>query len=131
MSKHDVDIAKIRAGSAKFESVMATASYIIGRAATLGAIWLVFDGLNKIIADRDAATINAITKLVSALRLGSVLGYVAAILCSVGWYFERQGKKRAIREKSRYQSLVERNDPYHTSSGLTATGETPTMEDRG
>ncbi len=131
MSKNDVEIERIRASISKFESSMATARYIAGRIATLWAVWLVFDGINKIITGRDAATIDAISKLIGALRLGSVLGYVAAILCGAGWYFERQGKKRAIREKSRYQSVVERDDPYRTSSGLTETGDTPAVKDKG
>ena len=38
---------------------------------------------------------------------------------------ERRGKKRAIKEKGKYQRLVESKDSYRSSSGLTDTGETP------
>ncbi len=131
MSKHDVDIARINTGAAKFGSFMETVRHLSGRATTLAAIWMFFDGLNKVIAGRDAATIDAVSRLVAEMKLGSVMGYAIAAVCGAGWYFERKGKKRAIREKSRYQAMVEQDDPYRTSSGLTETGETPAVEDRG
>jgi hypothetical protein len=48
---------------------------------------------------------------------------------TLAWKRERNQKKRAIREKSRYQKLVEGADPNRSSSGLTDTGETPPEEE--
>ncbi len=125
MSKHEVEIAAIRASSKKFDSGMETFRYALLLAAVVAAIWVCFDGVHKLTDGRDAETISAISAIINALELGSVLGYIVAAICGVGWYVERKGKKRAIIQKSSYQKMVEANDPYRPTSGLTETGDTP------
>ncbi len=66
-----------------------------------------------------------IVKIVDALSLDRwIIGAIAAVT-STGYIYERKGKKRAIREKSKLQKRLENNDPGRTSSHLTETGDTP------
>lgn len=91
----------------------------------LGGIYFIFAGLGVLLNERSPEAIKAIAEVVKATDLGSILGYVWGGAMTTMYGFERRGKKRAIREKSKYQKEVEAGEPNRTSSGLTPTGETP------
>jgi len=59
------------------------------------------------------------------LNFSNTTGYLLTGFTGIGWSIERRGKKRAIKEKGKYQNLAESKDSYRSSSGLTNTGETP------
>jgi len=92
--------------------------------AVLGGIWLIFRGLAPMFSN-SPEQIGAMAKFVTALRPGSMLGYIWGGLMTGGFMLERRGKRRAIKEKNKYQNIVEKNDFQRTSSGLNEDGSTP------
>lgn len=126
MNKNELEYAKAQFGAQKFDSTIGLIRTIVLGGITLGGIWLLFDGLSKVIDGQSPDGISAFAKVINALQLGSVVGYIWGAGATAGWVMEHKGKKRAISEKSRFQKLAESGEPNRTSSGLTSTGETPT-----
>lgn len=126
MNKNELEYAKAQFGAQKFDATIGLIRTIVLGGITLGGVWLLFDGLNKVIGGQTPDGISAFAKVINALQLGSVVGYIWGAGATTGWVMERRGKKRAISEKSRFQKLAESGEPNRTSSGLTSTGETPT-----
>lgn len=89
------------------------------------AIWLIFKGLEPILAGKDAAAISAFARVVDALKMGSLFGYAWGATATTLYCVERYGKKRAIRKKAALQKQLEGGDPNRTSCNLTETGNTP------
>jgi len=125
ISKNELEFEKAKLAAQKFERVVSLTAHIVTIGGILGSIWLVFQGLQPMVTGQSPEAIVALARVVDAFNIGSVSGYMWGALATGAWWFERNGKKRAIREKSRYQQKVEENDPDRTSSGLTATGGTP------
>lgn len=125
MRKSDVEYAQIKADSAKFALSIDLIKQVITATAYLGAIWLIFEGLAKILSGQKADGIMAIATVIEALKIGSILGYAWGAGMTVAWKNERSGKKRAIIEKNRYQILAESSHPNRTTSGLNSDGSTP------
>lgn len=121
----EVEFRKINVEAERFASIIELVKYTLGCITFLVAIWLIFSGLEKILQNQSADGISAIAKVVQALNIGSILGYVFGAAATVAWKIERAGKKRAITEKNRYQLAAESEDNDRTSSGLNATGDTP------
>lgn len=128
MNKNELDFEKARIGAGKFQQILG----LIGLAMWLGtgllAIYLILQGLEPIIRGNSPEAIGALTKLVEALKLGSVLGYVWGGLATGAWLWERKGKHRAIGKKSEYQKAAESGEPNQTGSGLDKIGGTPRGE---
>lgn len=89
------------------------------------SIYIIMDGLKPILVPGAENEIKALSYLVSAIPIGSYLGYILFLFVSLLYFKERTGKKRAIKEKARLQKLLEHNEPNRTSSNLTETGDTP------
>jgi len=66
-----------------------------------------------------------VLKMIDRLKLGSILGYFGWLLTTLIVFKERKGKRRAIREKKKYQAIAEEQDAYRSSSNLTDIGTTP------
>lgn len=113
----DLELMKIRGYFALCSLIVRTIGLVI-------IFWLIIDGLKSIAASAPGQ-IGALVKLVEALKLSEVIPWCVSGLCGSVWLLERKGKKRAIREKSRLQRIVEANDPDRTTCGLTETGDTP------
>lgn len=128
MNKNELKLAEAQIEARKFDQKMALSKHTITMGASTGALWIVFDGLRQIFANQSAGEIDAVARVITALNLGSLIGYAFGGGMYIAWRRERNGKKRAIREKSRYQKIAEASDPNRTSSGLTETGETPSEE---
>lgn len=125
MNKNELEYAKAQLSAKNAADTFATLRYVISAGAVLVAIWLIFDGLHKVIGSEDADAIVAIAKVIEALNLGNILGYLWGAGATVAWVRERSGKKRAIAQKSKYQKIAEADDPNRSSSELTETGDTP------
>jgi hypothetical protein len=121
----DVEFARIREGGLQFRQKMELAKHLISCLTCLAALWLIFDGLARIIDKQNPDGLSALAKVIEAVHIGSILGYIFGVGAVAAWHRERNGKKRAIREKSRYQKLAERNDNGRSSSGLNDTGDDP------
>jgi hypothetical protein len=127
MTKHEFELKKAILGARRFELVMGFLTHIATLCAVLGSIYLIMEGIRPLIGQSPEA-ISAFTGLIKAINLPTIIGYVVATLTSIGWYLERKGKQRAIKEKSHYQKLAEKDDLHHPSSGLTEIGGTPKEE---
>lgn len=128
MNKSELEYRKAVFAAERFNTIFRTVRHVLTLLAFLAAIWLIFDGLEKVIGDQSPDGISAFAKVIDALKIGSILGYLWGAGASFGWYRERRGKQRIIREKSSLQKSAEQNDPYRTSSGLTDVGGTPREE---
>ncbi len=122
MDPHDfeIEIRKLRLRADRFNAWMDLAGLIVILGAALYALHMILVGLGTAMG-HSAAVISATSTLVKSLW---------GIIPSIAWLWERQGKKRAIKEKARFQQLVEGGDAYRSTSGLTETGATP-RQDRG
>lgn len=129
MNKTELEYAKIQTDAQKHAQGIGLIKYMIQCSTYLVALWIIFSGLDKILAGQNSDGISAIAKVVEALHLGSILGYVAAAGAAVAWKVERTGKKRAIKEKDRYQKIAEKDQSNRTSSGLNKDGSTPKDDD--
>lgn len=128
--KHELEYQIALIQAEKFNTVAKLIRTVFLALATLGAIWLVFDGLEKVIGSQSPDGISAFAKVLEALKLGSIIGYMWGFGATAAWYRERKGKQRIIREKSSLQRTMEADDEYRTSSGLTEVGGTPVRETR-
>jgi len=81
----------------------------------------IFQGLQLFLGHESDLVVN----IIKELKLGSLLGYFLSLIAGLLWYKERQGKKRAIRQKADFQHQLESKDEFRSSSDLTPTGGTP------
>jgi hypothetical protein len=91
----------------------------------VGCVYFFMQGMQAILAGRDAESIGAFARIVEALNLGTVVGYVWGIGATTLYVRERKGKKRAIHQKAHLQDQLEAGDPNRTPSGLDSNGHTP------
>lgn len=122
MSCSDKDAFNL--GIMKIRGYFALFSLIVRTIGMIAIVWLIVDGLKNIAASAPDQ-IGALAKVIEALKLSEIIPWCVSCICGSCWFFERKGKKRAIREKSRLQKLVEADDPDRTTCGLTETGDTP------
>jgi len=123
-SKNDLEIQRVKSSTDKFGFVCGLFEQVVRTVGGLGALWIIFAGLKPFLAS-NPATINAMSALIEKINISNITGYFLAAAVGTGWLIERKGKKRAIKQKGKYQKMVEENDPYRSSSGLTSIGETP------
>ena len=122
-SNHDVIIASKNASVEKFKAICELIAKLAKLTTTIIVVWLLLNGIKEIIEGQSPEGIIAISKIISISNLGSVLGYIWGSGVTVLYFFERKGKKRAIKEKNKYQNLYEGKE--RTSSGLDEYGNTP------
>lgn len=123
MTKNELEAQKISADAQKFGKKLDLAKYCLGCISVIACFWIMFSYTEKILYSRDANFVSAVAKVIESMHLGTILGYLLACFSTAGWALERSGKKRAIREKSKYQKRSEGID--RTSSGLNEDGSTP------
>jgi hypothetical protein len=128
MNKNELEYRKALISAERLGTIFGTLRHALSVLGALVALWLIFDGLEKVIGDKSPDGISAFAKVVEALNIGSIIGYLWGAGASVAWYRERKGKQRIIREKSSLQKTLEKDDPYRPSSGLTDVGGTPNEE---
>jgi hypothetical protein len=125
MNKNELEYAKVQADAVKFDTKAKLVRHLLSILGVLVAIRFIFNGVNQLIAGQGPDGIMAISKVINAMSLGHLLGYIWGATMSVLWVTERKGKKRAIEKKSKYQKTAEEGDGYRGSSNLTETGDTP------
>ena len=124
MTKHELELKKLVIGAEKFTQVLGLIKHVFTLTTIAGCIYLIFNGLTEI-AKANPASLSALSQVLEKLNLSSVLSYIIAIGSSVGWVYERKGKKRLLKGVDKNRQDVEANDPFNGSSGLTETGDTP------
>ncbi|HEY3321877.1 MAG TPA: hypothetical protein VGP72_15520 [Planctomycetota bacterium] len=120
-AKLDLEKAKLDSSTAlkaKFLDIVALA---LRYGFTVLAIWFIVDGFKLYRTDQ----LRALKEVISAFKLDSLFGWGGCGIFGTAWYYERWGKKRAIKKKGEFQALAEGKDTYRSSSGLTKTGDTP------
>lgn len=112
---------------ARSENIKTYAS-LIKHALTLAAGAWCFHMLTEMLTALAAAqpdSLRALGEFAEKLNAGTILSYVLSAILGGGWYYERRGKKRAIRKTKEARDQLEGNDPFHESSGLDDDGHTP------
>lgn len=120
----DLEEKRLLLGAQRFAEVLRTVKHALSTAGWVGSVWLVMTGLNEL-ASKPPESLAALSKIVQAMHLGTWVAGLAAVIFGAAWYLERKGKKRAIREKGRYQRQVEGDEEQRTSSKLAPEGDTP------
>jgi hypothetical protein len=120
----DLEEKRLLLGAQRFAEGLRVVKHALSTAGWVGSVWLVMSGLNEL-ASKSPESLGAVSKIVNAMHLGMWVAVVAAAIFGVTSYLERKGKKRAIREKGRYQQQAEGGEEQRTSSKLTPEGDTP------
>lgn len=125
MTKNEMTVEMQRLKNQRIYEYMELGKHALTLVCVAGCVWLIFEGLKPMIVNQSPLAIEALSKVIDKLKLGSVIGYIWGGLATAAFVTERKGKKRAIKEKNRQQTIAEKDDANRTSSGLTDTGETP------
>lgn len=124
MNKNELEARKLAVSAAKHHSTME----LIAKIATVGggvfAIHLIMSGLQQIVYAKPEA-IGALALVIEKLQINAILGWLVGGTASLGYLYERKGKKRAIRKLAQHRRGAEASDPYHSSSELDENGHTP------
>ena len=124
MNKNELEISKLQLQAEKFASVINLLQHIVTAGTIVGSIYLIMHGLEGMVHG-NAEVIGAISKVIENLHVNAILGYVIAGCTSLGYVYERKGKKRAIRNASVARAQVETSDSYKAASHLDENGHTP------
>jgi hypothetical protein len=124
LNRNELELKRLTIQSFNLSKALELTKHLITCVCVGFCIWVMFQGLEQM-ARANASSLNAFASVVRNMQLGSLMGYVVAAATSGGWYYERQGKKRAIRKLGQSRRAFEKGDPNNASSGLTETGETP------
>lgn len=124
MNKNEAEIAKLAIGAEKFGSVTNLLQHAITAGVVLGSVYIIIKGLENIVLS-SPESLGALATVIEKLHINAILGYVVAGCTSLGWIYERKGKKRAIRNSAVIRKDRESEDPYKGSSDLDEDGHTP------
>lgn len=124
MNKNDLEARRLATSAAKHHSVMELIAKIATVIGVVFAIHLIMDGLQQIVSAKPEA-IGALAVVIEKLQINAMLGWLVGGGASLGYVYERKGKKRAIRKLAKLRHGVESDDPYHASSDLDENGHTP------
>lgn len=124
LNKNELELKRLTIQSVNLGKMLETAKHVVTCGCVGFCFWVMFQGLEQI-AKVNASSLSAFAIVVQNMRLGSLMGYVVAAVTTGGWYYERIGKKRAIKKLGESRRALEQDDPNNASSGLTDTGETP------
>lgn len=122
-----VEIEKIRASTDKFYAVCDSIKHFVKIGGVVLSFYIIFKGLEPFLSSKPEV-ISAMGKIIEKINFSNITSYLVGSVGYTGWYLERKGKKRAIKQKGKYQKIAERNDEYRSSSGLTKSGDTPKGE---
>jgi hypothetical protein len=124
--KLQLEKAQLRESARKFDAVFRFLG-IVARMGTFAfCAWCAKEGLEAMAGKTTSAIISGIFK-VNADRW---VAYAVSALCGVGYFRERNSKKKLIEQMGPYVKELEKKvDPRRTSSQLTTSGEA-SKEDR-
>lgn len=124
MNRNEAELAKLAIGAEKFGSVINLLQHAVTAATVLGSVYFVIAGLEHIVLS-SPESLGALATVIEKLHINAILGYFIASCTSIGWAYERKGKKRAIRNSAVIRKDRELEDPYKGSSHLDEDGHTP------
>ena len=100
VTENDVKIKKIEADLEKSSLRWGAIKHFC----SIGGILFYFKLLEPFF-NSNPASINAIASVIEKLNFSNWTGYLFGGGTSIAWSFERKGKKRAIKEKGKYQKI--------------------------
>lgn len=124
MQKNEFELKKLVIASDKFSKILGLIQHIFTLSAVVFTIYIIMVGLEQIVKSRPDS-LNALAVVIEKLQISSIIGYVVAAGTTLGWVYERKGKKRAYKKLAERRSDTEQNDPYKGSSHLDENGHTP------
>ena len=124
MNKNELELKKLMLKSESFGSVMNLLQHAVTAGAFVWSIHIIFEGLDRIVKSNPDA-IGELAQVIEKLQISAILGYVVAGLTTIGYVYERRGKKRAIRKLDDMRTKLEMSDPQKGSSHLDENGHTP------
>lgn len=124
MNKNELELRKHAINSQNVGAWTNLAQHVVTAIAVVVSVKIIFDGLNGLVQSNPSA-LGALATVVEKLQISAILGYVVAGLATLGYVYERKGKKRAIRKLDDMRGEVEREDPYKAPSQLDENGHTP------
>ena len=115
--KVDLQIEKEKSKSKLWSDIVSATAKVVG---VIGSI------ISAILAWKGECNVNIPdTWMWSFLIVTLAITFNIAIILFIAWRIERNGKKRAIFEKQKFQKIAESSDTYRSSSCLTEKGDTP------
>jgi hypothetical protein len=125
VNKNEFELKKLMLKSESFGAFMNLLQHALTATTVVASVYIAFDGLVQIVKSNPEA-IGALAQVVEKLQISAILGYSVAALTSIGYVYERRGKKRAIRKLDEMRTRLEVEDPHKGSSHLDENGHTPT-----
>ena len=108
-------MAEIQASAVRFAEIMGIIRLVVVGGIILGCVYLIFEGLQPILT-REPDAIQAFASVVRALSLSQIVLALVSLGTTSAWLLERRGKKRALKEKAKFQRQIEQGDTYRSSS---------------
>lgn len=115
LTKNDLRMAEIQASAVRFAEIMGIIRLVVVGGIILGCVYLIFEGLQPILT-REPDAIQAFASVVRALSLSQIVLALVSLGTTSAWLLERRGKKRALKEKAKFQRQIEQGDTYRSSS---------------
>lgn len=124
MNKNELILRQTQIAASRFSAVLNAIVKVAQIALGVLAIKLIMDGLADI-SSKNPEGVSALAAVVKNLNVSGIMGWVFGVGSAGAFLVERRGKKRLINKVAQLTREVEADDPYHPSSGLTETGDTP------
>lgn len=124
MNKNELELRKHVVNAETAGHVINLLQHCVTAATILGSFYIIFQGLRDLAASSPDA-LGALSYVIEKMQMSAILGYALAALTTLGYAYERFGKKRAIRKLDQMRIQVEQNDPFRGSSNLDEHGHTP------
>jgi hypothetical protein len=123
--KNPVQLAAIQAQVQIVGQIAGVFKTALAGGFSLACVYVVMEGLKSIVL-ASPESIKALSQVVANIHLNGIVGALVGLAgVSFGMY-ERKGKKRMVPGYAAARRKIEQHDPYHASSGLTESGDTPT-----
>ena len=124
MHKNELELRRLGIEAQKFGDIMNFVLRICTLLTFLGALYLIMAGLNEMVKSQPEA-LNSLAIVIEKFQFNAIFGYILAAGTTAAWFYEREGKKRAIKKSDGFRTELEKNDSYKSSSNLDEHGHTP------
>ena len=124
MNKNEYGLQQLVIRSENLSQWLGLVRRLLTLAAGVACVWIIMKGLEGIV-QQNPASLNALASVIEKLNISGILSYVLAGGASIGYVFEKNGKRRAYKELGDMRARIENKDAYHPSSTLDRSGQSP------
>lgn len=124
MNKNEVELQKAAITSGTIARVINLMHKLLTLGAVVWSISIIMSGLEAIVGHKPDS-LNALAMVIEKLNISGILSYVVAAGATAAWGLERKGKQRAYKQLGELRAKQEQGDPYHPSSALDNSGQSP------